>query len=136
MRKSALLPFLTGANMQYAEIYADADGISHVRDCSVSFTDRQVAPPALPFGTSDPMTADSAAFLSIPAGWAGGWHPPPADGFIVVLRGQVQIEVGDGEIRQFSAGSVLRHRDRVGRGHDSRVIGDETVLLVIINLPD
>jgi hypothetical protein len=122
--------------MDYVEIYSDKDGVSHFRDMSVEFTLSEVAPPALPFGASDFWTSTEMGFLSVPSGWVGGWHQPPADGFIIVLSGEAQVEVGDGEIRRFPPGSVWRHMDRNGPGHNSSVVSSEDVLLVIVKFPD
>lgn len=122
--------------MDYVEIHADEDGVSHFRDKSVEFTMSEVAPPALPFGASDFWTATEVGFLSLPSGWAGGWHQPPADGFIIVLAGEVQVEVGDGEIRRFITGSVWRHMDRNGPGHNSCIVSSEDALCVIVKFPD
>lgn len=44
--------------------------------------------------------------------------------------------VGDGEIRQFTQGSIWLHRDRNGRGHHTRVISDEAAKLVMVMFPD
>ena len=122
--------------MNYVEIFADDKGISHFRDRKIDFEIKEVAPPALPTGASTCERAREVGFLSIPSGWAGGWHQPPTDGYIFVLSGQVQIEVGDGEIRHFPPGSIWFHKDRSGRGHNSSVVGKEDVKLVMVKVPD
>ena len=122
--------------MKYTEIYADEDGVSHFRDLEIAFTMGEVAPPALPVGLSDFRAATEVGFISIPSGWVGGWHQPPTDGYIFVLSGEIQIEVGDGEIRRFPAGSVWLHRDRRGRGHDSSVVSNDDAKLVMVKFPD
>ena len=122
--------------MNYVEIFSDDKGISHFRDRQIDFEIKEVAPPALPTGVSVFEGATEVGFLSIPSGWAGGWHQPPTDGYIFVLSGQVQIEVGDGEIRYFPSGSIWLHKDRSGRGHNSSVVGKEDAKLVMVKLPD
>ena len=123
-------------NMDYVDIYADEDGVSHFRDMSVEFTVSQVAPPASPFGASDFWTATEMGFVSVPAGWAGGWHQPPADGFFIILSGEFQVEVGDGEIRRFQPGSVYHQTDRKGLGHNSSNVGGGDVVGVMVKFPD
>ena len=122
--------------MQYVEIYADESGVSHFRDMTIEFTTGQVAPPALPVGLSEIWTSTEVGFISIPSGWVGGWHQPPTDGFIFVLSGEIQIEVGDGEIRRFPQGSVWLHKDRNGPGHNSSVVSSEDAKLVMGKFPD
>ena len=122
--------------MQYIEIFADDEGISHFREVEVELTTGVVAPPALPVDLSPFRAATEVGFISIPSGWVGGWHQPPTDGYIFVLSGEVQIEVGDGEIRRFSQGSTWLHKDRHGRGHNSSVVSSEDAKLAMVKFPD
>ena len=122
--------------MRYVEIYADDGGVSHFRDVDIELTRSDVAPPALPVDLSAFRAATEVGFISIPSGWAGGWHQPPTDGYIFVLSGEVQIEVGDGEIRRFPQGSIWLHKDRNGPGHNSSVISSEGARLAMVKFPD
>jgi len=122
--------------MKYVEIFSDDNGLSHFRDLEIEFSMGVVAPPALPVGMSEFQTASEVGFLSVPSGWEGGWHQPPTDGYILVLAGELQIEVGDGEVRRFLAGSVWLHKDRKGRGHNTSVVSKEDAKLVMVKLPD
>ena len=122
--------------MQYVEIYADEDGVSHFRDVEVELTKGEVAPPALPVELSPFRAATEVGFISIPSGWVGGWHQPPTEGYIFVLSGEIQIEVGDGEVRRFPRGSIWLHKDRNGPGHNSSVVSREDAKLVMIKFPD
>jgi len=122
--------------VNYVEIYADDEGVSHFRDVSIELTEGVVAPPALPLNLSEFRPASEVGFIAIPPGWVGGWHQPPTDGYIIVLEGEVQIEVGDGQVRRFSQGSVWLHKDRKGRGHNSSVISTTEAKLVMVKFPD
>ena len=130
------LPSSEYGKINYLEKIADENGISHFRDRNIDFEIKEVAPPALPTGVSAFQDATEVGFLSIPSGWAGGWHQPPTDGYIFVLSGQVQIEVGDGEVRNFPSGSIWLHKDRCGRGHNSSVVSKEDAKLVMVKFPD
>ena len=122
--------------MDYVEIYADEDSVSHFRDRNITFSTGEVAPPMLPLGVSSFQPATEVGFLKAPAGWVGGWHQPPTDGFVLVLSGEWLIEVGDGEIRRFPVGSVWLHKDRSGSGHNTRVVSSEDAVCVMIKFPD
>ena len=122
--------------MQYVEILADEEGVSHFREVDIELTRGEVAPAALPVALSTFRAATEVGFISIPSGWLGGWHQPPTDGYILVLSGEVQIEAGDGEIRGFPQGSLWLHNDRNGSGHNSSVVSIEDAKLVIVKLPD
>ena len=118
--------------MLYVEIYADDKGVSHFRDVNVELTRGEAVPPALPIEFSKFRAANGVGFVSMPSKWVEDWHQPPAEGYVFVLSGEVQIEVGDGEIRRFSQGSIWLHKDRNGRGHHTRVISDEAANLVMV----
>ena len=122
--------------MKYTEIYADENGVSHFRDVEVELTLAEIAPPALPVYLSAFKQASEVGFYSIPPGWVAGWHGTPSEGFVFVLEGEVEIEVGDGEVRRFPQGAVWLHKDRIGRGHDSRIVSEKDALLVMVKLPD
>ena len=47
---------------------------------------------------------------------------------------EMEVEVSDGEIRHFPQGSVWLHRDLTGKGHDSRVVGEEAAVLAMVKL--
>jgi len=122
--------------VRYVEIFADDEGISHFRDVEIELTVGDIAPPALPVELSPFRAATEVGFISVPSAWVGGWHQPPTDGYIFVLSGEVQIEVGDGEIRRFPQGSVWLHKDRNGRGHNTSVVSSEDAKLVMVKFPD
>jgi hypothetical protein len=59
-----------------------------------------------------------------------GAHPAPRRQLVVVLDGEMTIEVGDGERRTFGPGQLVLAEDVVGSGHALERRG--TVLLVPI----
>jgi quercetin dioxygenase-like cupin family protein len=122
--------------MKYVEIYADDEGISNFREVDIELVRGEVGPPALPVELSPFRAATEVGFISIPPGWVGGWHQAPTDGFIFVLSGEIQIEVGDGEIRRFPQGSIWLHKDRSGPGHNTIAVSSEDAELVMVKFPD
>ena len=52
--------------------------------------------------------------------------------FIFVLQGNLEVEVSDGETRQFGAGAVILVEDTSGQGHITRVAGEERAYLVAV----
>ena len=115
--------------MNYVEIYADDEGVSHFRDVSIKLAEGVVAPPALPLNLSEFRPASEVGFITIPPGWVGGWHRPPTDGYIIVLEGEVQIEVGDGQA-SVVVETVERPGGLVHRGTwKDRVVGQPRVLM-------
>ena len=66
------------------------------------------------------------------------WHPAPRRQFIVLLDGEIEIEVSSGEPRKriFHGGDVLLMEDTAGRGHRTRNIQPRERRSVFIVLAD
>ena len=118
--------------MKYSEIHSDAHGVSHFRDVEVSFS-----PGDFDYGDQSARRSDfqagRAGFVSVPSGWDSGWHNAPGDGFAVLLKGEVEIEAGSGEVRRFLPGDVWRSTDITGRGHISRSVGSEDAVVYMMD---
>ncbi len=54
----------------------------------------------------------------------------------VYLSGSGTMEASDGESRDLVPGTILLAEDTMGKGHVSRVTGDEDMLVLILMLPD
>jgi len=81
-----------------------------------------------------PIDSEGMILFSVPAGWVGDWHPSPCRQFYIQLSGELEIQVGDGEIRKFSAGSIILVEDTSGRGHVSRNLGNSEVNAIFVQL--
>jgi mannose-6-phosphate isomerase-like protein (cupin superfamily) len=120
--------------MKYRRIYCDDAGDSHFEDVSVKLSPVEFAPPAPPLNLAAPIDSERMILFSVPAGWVGDWHPTPCPQFYIQLSGELEIQVGDGEIRKFSAGSIILVEDTSGKGHVSRNQGNSEVNAVFIQL--
>ena len=120
----------------YTEIRTDAGGVSHFAERQVDLTSGDVAPGMAPMHRSSPWEARDGVFITAEPGCEGGWHQAPGDGFVFVLAGEFEIETGDGERRTFGPGAIWRHRDRVGRGHNTRVTSSGDAMCVLVSLPE
>ena len=120
--------------MKYTRLYADADGESHFEDVEVRMEEAIFAPPAPPLKLSEFMSSSRFCFLGADPGWSGDWHPAPKRQFMLYIQGEVEVEVSDGEIRRFGPGSVILAEDITGKGHRSWVVGDQEVLLAVVQL--
>lgn len=122
--------------MRYTRIYADPNGESHFEEVDLELQEVAYAPPAPPFFVSQPSPASAVVWTTIPAGWSGDWHPTPRLQWWFQLAGEVEVFTSDGELRRFLAGSIVRLEDETGRGHTTRVIGDQDVVAVYAQIPD
>jgi hypothetical protein len=121
--------------MKYARLYADDAGGSHFEDVEVELTPINYAPPAPPVSLSALAPATAVAFMAIPPGWDGDWHPTPRRQLVFYLAGEVEVEASDGEARRFGPGGVTLGEDTAGKGHHSRVVGEAGALLAVVQLP-
>jgi hypothetical protein len=120
--------------LKYTRVYADAEGESHFDDIEVGMNETVFSPPAPPLKLSEFMESSTFSFLSAEPGWFGDWHPAPKRQFMLYLQGEIEAEVSDGEVRRFGPGSATLVEDTSGKGHRSRVVGDQEVLLAVVQL--
>jgi quercetin dioxygenase-like cupin family protein len=118
--------------MKYVRMYAGSDGESHFEDVPVDLKLSDYSPPTPPVYISPFVAARQFGFVRIPAGWVGAWHPSPGRQVFLYLAGEMDVKVSDDERRRFRAGTVLLVEDTVGRGHQSRVVGTEDVILASV----
>ena len=121
--------------MQYTRVYADAMGETHYEEVEVALAPVDFAPPIPPLYLSAFHAATQYAFCRFPAGWVGTWHPTPQRQYFCLLSGEVEVQVSDGEVRRFGAGSVILLADTTGKGHVTRVVGPTDLLTVVVQLP-
>ena len=70
-------------------------------------------------------------------GWGGETpHPTPHRQIFCVMRGVVEVTVSDGEMRAFSPGDLILLDDAAGRGHSTRVVGSDDLVLFGVVLAD
>ena len=123
---------------QYVRIYSDSTGESHFKDEEISFQLIDFAPPAPPISVSNIFkTSGEASIISSPPGWYGDWHPAPHRQLICGLTGiELEAKVSDGEIRVFGPGCFVLIEDTFGKGHISRLLGNQRGYMVVIPLED
>ena len=122
--------------MRYTRIYVDADGETHFEEVEVGFQEVNFAPPAPPLNLSSFSPATQYGFISAPVGWYGDWHPAPKRQVFFHLSGEVECEVSDGEVRRFGPGSVTLLEDTRGKGHTTRVVSTDDLLIAVVQLTD
>ena len=111
--------------MAIVRMYTGDDGESHFEDLD------QAAPD---------LTAVHAAkgvqFRTFQPGYFSDWHNAPRRQYVITLSGQMEIGLGDGTVRRFGPGDTLLAEDLTGRGHTTRVTGDQPRLTVAVHLGD
>ena len=116
-------------------LYADADALSMIDpNHVVELSTQNFAPPATPMLVARAARASALAFLELPVGWRGGWHPSPSEQWVICLAGMMGYEAGDGSTFTLRAGSYILTTDTNGRGHNSWNAGPDPVQLAVIGI--
>ena len=121
------------SRIEYLRIFADQQGCSHFETRQVDLQAKDYAPPAPSLNTSVPQAADNSVFLELPVGWYGNWHPTPVRQWLILMTGKCEFEAGDGERAIRKAGDVVMLDDLTGKGHQTKVLGDEPVRIAAIH---
>ena len=96
-------------------LYSGSDGESHFEAMKIPLKDFEGL-----FECSDLIPAKGVIFQEASNNKDHGWHNAPQKQYVITLTGQIEIEVGDGSKRVFSAGDILLAEDSTGRGHITR----------------
>ncbi len=119
----------------YDRVYADENGESHFETVEVSFQEVDYAPPADPMFVSDLEDATRFGFVSAPPGPLGEWHPTPVAQYFIVVSGEIEITVGEGAKRRFTAGQILLLADQTGKGHYTEIVSEVPIVVAVVHLP-
>jgi len=115
--------------MRIHNIYADADGESHIRDLDIEWVHSG------PTGKiSDPVKVSSMAFRVTDGSYDLDWHNAPRRQYIVNLEGSVEITTSDGKSRVIGPGEIILAEDTTGKGHLSKAVAEGPRRSLIIPL--
>lgn len=121
------------SSIEYLRIFADQEGRSHFEIKTIDLEAKDYAPPAPFLNTSSLETADNLIFLELPTGYFGHWHPTPVRQWTIIMTGMCEFEAGDGEKVTRKAGDVVMLDDLTGKGHQTKVLGDEPARMAAIH---
>src|SRR6478609_5004501 len=108
-----------------ARIYTDPNGETHFDAVPLATEQRQSPVSSAIVELSEPLPIAEARFRRVLVDHPAEPHPAPRRQLVVHLRGEVEVEVSDGEVRRFGPGSVVLVEDLGGRGHRTRSVGKE-----------
>jgi quercetin dioxygenase-like cupin family protein len=120
----------------FTRLYSDRLGQSHFDDVEVHFTPVDRVAGAPPLNLSDITSASHFRFMEAPAGWSSDWHTSSARTLFIVMSGEWEVTVSDGESRRFAIGSAILVEYTRGIGHASRITSVDGSLAAMIELSD
>ena len=112
--------------MKVIRLYAGSDQRSHFEEKELTFGGENIQ-------TTELQKANGVVFRRAPVGHVIDWHPAPRRQYVVTLSGSWEIECGDGK-RIFKPGDVMLAEDLTGKGHVSRVLGNEPHIFMTVPL--
>ncbi|MFM0327668.1 cupin domain-containing protein [Caballeronia glebae] len=116
--------------MDSTEIYTDLDGHSAFKTIRV-FETGAVLFNGVSVSLSSAQPCESVLMHEFDAGYFLDRHNPPSRQYVVVLEGELEISVQDGNVaRRFAEGSVFVAGDLEGSGHSTRAIRAGRALVV------
>ena len=119
----------------YHRISTDAKGGTSFDTVTVEQSLLRAAPPAAPFYVSEDGPASKYRFYTFKPGWVGDWHPAPAQQFLALMTGTVEMETTDGMVRQFFPGDLVLLQDTSGKGHLTRNVGNGNATFFVVPVP-
>lgn len=121
-----------GDSVSFARLYSDSDGITHFVDEQLSWT---AIPGDIRSATTERRDSQNFSLWRNTSGLDADWHPAGQKQFVLVLKGSLEVQAGDGETRTFAPGKLLLVEDVAGKGHQSRNVGDGELLMALIGVP-
>ena len=115
--------------MKITRFYASSAQVSVFEEIEIAFPDA-VTNAGYTFLLSRPFEP-SAIFADLPVGLNQDWHTAPDRQLVVVMSGRLEVEVGNGEKRQWGLGEMFMADDTTGQGHRTRVLEGPVRLLFL-----
>lgn len=113
-------------------IFTGADGQAQSEQVEAKLTPGRTAPTAGSIDASDPVAVSQMQILRTSPGYVADWHPVPRRQYVIMLRGQREIEVIGGKKIALAPGSVMLVEDVSGKGHLTRGVGAEDAISLVI----
>jgi hypothetical protein len=115
--------------MKVTCLYTGTDNRSHFEDVEMPLKDG---------GTvgrlSELVKATGVIFRETDGAYNIDWHNAPRRQYVIMLDGEVEIEIGDGTKRVFHTRDILLAGDTTGQGHISRAVAGRTRKSLFITL--
>ena len=104
--------------MQCTRLFTGEDQQSHFQEYSIELIEAKYGK------LSAPREIQNIIFGEIDLPIEIDWHNPPSSQYIIMLKGAMEIEVGDGSKRIFYEGDLLLAEDTTGQGHITRAASE------------
>ena len=112
--------------MSITRLYTGTDGQSHIEELDLA------AHPEL----TALMATKGVVFRSTEPGRFSDWHNAPRRQFVITLSGEAELGFGDGSVHRVGPGHANLVEDLTGKGHTTRVVGNQPRVTATIHIAD
>lgn len=105
-------------------IFTGPDGQSHFDEIEIPIGEK----PGIGH-QSDTISATGMFFRGKKGSLESDWHRVSARQMVILLEGELEVEMGNGAKRRFTAGDVFLCEDMTGQGHKVRGVDRKTVVV-------
>lgn len=106
--------------MKVTRFYTGPDGQSHFEDLEIELEDM-----GADIGKVSKLEpATGIIFRRTEGNYDLDWHNAPRRQYIIILEGEVEIEVAGGDKRRFGPGDIMLAEDTTGKGHISKAVNN------------
>ena len=115
--------------MIITHLYTGPDGESHFEDIDIPLKELDSAE-----NRSEPIKTTGIIFRETSGSFDLDYHNAPQRQFVITLKGEAEIIVGDGTSRQFGPGAIMLAEDVTGRGHITRAVNNQPRVSIFVTL--
>ena len=83
---------------------------------------------------SEAFKASGIQFFRLPRGKVQDWHNPAHRQYVLVLKGKCEVQIERGQKLLMTPGQIVLLEDVTGKGHITRSIGSEDLLMAAVPL--
>ena len=120
--------------MKITRLYTGPDNTSYFEDIELACDQKGNVTPTDTGWQSAPIKVTNLILKEVKADSNPGWHTAPRRQFIVVIEGELEIEIEDGTKRRFGPGSIFLAEDTIGQGHITRSVNNQPRKVAFITL--
>lgn len=120
-----------GNSIPVTRLYAGPDGQAYAEKTALNLRRSSLH---AGLDESAPLKATGAQFLRWPAGTVWEWHTASKRQYVIAVSGRGEVEVAGGQEIPLNPGQILLAEDVTGKGHTTRVLGSEDLVLLLVPL--
>ena len=117
----------TRKTVTMTRLYTGPDGQTHAEEIDAPFPANDVF---------QMMKLNGAELHRYSPGYVNDWHPAPRRQYVITLSGEGEIELASGQKIRSGPGHIELAEDTTGKGHVTRVIGNEDRITMQLPIAD